>query len=74
MTCEQAQKLIHAYVDGELDLLRNLEIEGHLGECELCRSEHQENSNVHALVQAAAQYFRAPKILKKRIATQVSCV
>ena len=71
MTCEQVQELIHAYIDGELDLLRNLEIEGHLGECEVCRSEHQGHANVRTLVQGGAQYFHAPEILKKRIEKQV---
>lgn len=67
MTCEQLQELIHAYFDGELDPLRNLETEGHLSECEACQSNHQEYSNVRALVQGGAQYFRVPEPLKKRI-------
>ena len=66
MTCEQAQELIHAYIDDELDLVRNLEIEDHLGECEACRSEHQGHLNVRALVQEGAQYFGAPELVKNR--------
>ncbi len=72
MTCEQAQELIHAYIDGELDLVNNLEIEGHLGECEACRSEHQEHLNVRALVRGGAQYNRAPDLVKKRIRKQIN--
>ena len=71
MTCEQVQELIHPYIDSELDFLKNMEIEGHLGECDGCRSEHQQHSNVRALVQGGAQYFRAPEILRKRIEKQV---
>jgi len=71
VTCEQAQELIHAYIDGELDFLKNMEIEAHLGDCEACRSEHQGHSNVRALVQGGAQYFRAPELLKKRIERQI---
>ncbi|HET6977028.1 MAG TPA: zf-HC2 domain-containing protein, partial [Pyrinomonadaceae bacterium] len=67
MTCEQVQELMHAYIDGELDLVRNMEIESHFGECEICRSEHQDYSNVRSLVQGEAQYFAAPKTLQKRI-------
>ena len=70
MTCEQVQELIHAYIDGELDLLRNLEIEAHLGECELCQPEHQDQLDLRTLVQAGAQYFSAPEILKKRTKKQ----
>ena len=71
MTCEQAQELINAYIDGELDLLRTMEIEGHLGECEVCRSEHQEHLNVRALLRGGAQYFSAPELLSKRIEKKV---
>ena len=71
MTCEQTQELIHAYIDGELDLLRNMEIEGHLGDCEMCRSERLDHSNLRLLVQGRAQYFVAPEILKKRIERRI---
>lgn len=71
MTCEQVQELIHAYIDGELDLVNNLEIEGHLGGCEACQSEYRGHLNLVALVQGGAQYFAAPDILKKRIEKQI---
>ncbi len=67
MTCEQTQELLHAYVDGELDLSRTMEIEGHLGGCETCHSEHQDQLHLRRLVQAGAQYFTAPDTLRKRI-------
>ena len=71
MTCEQVQELINAYIDGELDLVNNLEIEGHLGECEVCQSEYRGHLNLVALVQRGAQYFAAPEMLKKRIERQI---
>src|SRR6185295_8067888 len=71
VTCEQVQELIHAYIDGELDLVNNLEIEGHLGGCEVCQSEYRGHLNLVALVQGGAQYFAAPEILKKRIEKQI---
>jgi len=70
VTCEQVQELIHAYIDGELDLVNNLAIEGHLGGCEACQSEYRGHLNLVALVQGGAQYFAAPDILKKRIQRQ----
>jgi hypothetical protein len=36
MDCTNAQTLIDSYMDGELDLVRNLEIEDHLPGCALC--------------------------------------
>ena len=71
MTCEQVQELIHPYIDGEFGLLNNLEMEHHLGECEVCRSEYQGYLNVRALVHGAAKFFVAPDILKKRIEKQI---
>ena len=71
MTCEQVQELIHAYIDGELDLVNNLDIEGHLGGCEVCQSEYRGHLNLVAIVQGGAQYFAAPDILKKRIEKQI---
>jgi anti-sigma factor RsiW len=71
VTCEEVQELIHAYIDGELGLVPTLEIDGHLGECETCRSDHQAHSNVRALVQGGAQYFNAPELLKRRIEKQI---
>ena len=72
MTCEQTQELIHAYIDGELDLVNNLAIEGHLGECEACQSEYRRHLNLVALVQGGAQSFAAPDILRKRIEKQIN--
>src|SRR5215475_10825125 len=36
VNCQEAQGLFHAYVDGELDLVRTLDIERHLRECSAC--------------------------------------
>lgn len=71
MTCEQVQELINAYIDGELDLVNHLAIEGHLGECEVCQAEFRGHLDLVALVQGSAQYFAAPDILKKRIEKQI---
>ncbi|HMG34578.1 MAG TPA: anti-sigma factor [Blastocatellia bacterium] len=39
MNCEEMQDLMHAYVDRELDLIRSLELEHHLGDCDACSEE-----------------------------------
>ena len=58
MNCDDARRLIAAYSDGELDLLRNLEVEEHLRSCDSCASARE---NLRALKQAAhSAYFRAP--------------
>lgn len=37
MTCKDVQRYVHAYIDGELDPQKALELEGHLDECAQCR-------------------------------------
>jgi hypothetical protein len=67
MNCEKTRELLHAYIDGELDLLRHAQIERHLGECEACRLEHQELLKLRSLIETEAQRFAAPNILKQRV-------
>lgn len=67
MNCEQAHELIDAYIDGELDLLRNVGIERHLGQCEACGAQHQEELKLRSLIKSGAQYFAAPDLLKQRV-------
>jgi anti-sigma factor RsiW len=74
MTCEQTHELINPYVDGELDLLRNVEIEHHLGDCETCRLERQDQSILRSLIQDSAPYFSASDLLKQRVTKQIRAV
>jgi anti-sigma factor RsiW len=41
MVCADIQTVLHAYVDGELDLVRALEVEGHLRDCAACGQYHK---------------------------------
>ena len=70
MTCEQTDELIHAYIDGELDLLRNVEIERHLDQCEACHLKYEDELNLQSLIRGEAQYFAAPDTLKQRVKKQ----
>jgi anti-sigma factor RsiW len=67
MDCKQAQKLIDGYVDGELDLVSNLEIERHFQECALCSQGYENNQALRTGIKASAPYFKAPEDLQKRI-------
>jgi predicted anti-sigma-YlaC factor YlaD len=41
MKCEQIRPYLSAYLDGEIEQDKKLEIEKHLSECENCRDEYQ---------------------------------
>jgi len=54
-------------VDGELDLVRSLEIEQHLQECSVCAESHKHLQALRQRIQFAGLYERAPLELHERI-------
>ena len=69
MSCREAQELIHGYVDGELDLVRNLEMERHFRECAACASAHERLRSMRSAMNVP--YFQAPPGLETRIRARV---
>lgn len=59
--------LIDAYLDGELGLERSLEVEAHLGQCALCRADHESRRAVSNAVKAGAPRFAAPERLRQAV-------
>lgn len=69
MNCDDARRLIAAYSDGELDLVRSLEVEEHLGSCDSCALARE---NLRALKQAAqSAYFGTPDGLQESVLAAV---
>src|SRR4029077_11109496 len=62
-----AQNLINGYVDGELDLVRNLEIEHHIQECALCAQGYTNHQVLRNGIKTGSFYFKAPADLQTRI-------
>jgi anti-sigma factor RsiW len=67
VNCEQTRNLIHGYVDGELDLVRSLELEQHLHDCAACSEAQEGLQSLRASLRAGAPYFTPPPSLKLRI-------
>jgi len=67
MTCQDMQPLMHGYLDGQLDLLRNLEMEGHLQTCPACAQALANYRSLKGALQNDAFYFKAPASLETRI-------
>ncbi len=67
MSCIETQPLIDGYVDGELDLVRNLEIERHLQECAVCSQMQQNHLTLRAAIRSPDLYFKPPVNLQQRI-------
>jgi anti-sigma factor RsiW len=71
LNCRETQTLIHGYVDGELDLMKNLEIEQHLQECPACAQAHTSLRAVLAAIKNSSLYFQTPPGLAKRVQSSV---
>ena len=72
MNCSQTQHLLHAYLDGELDLVRHLEIEHHLADCASCTEAYESHRALHNALASPGLYARAPARLKERLQASLS--
>ena len=71
MNCPETQDAIHAYVDGELDLVKTLDVENHIRQCEQCATGHRNLATLRSSIQDGSLYFRAPASLERRIRSQI---
>jgi Predicted transmembrane transcriptional regulator (anti-sigma factor) len=67
MNHDQIRELLHAYSDGELDLVNAREVEQHLRACGECRGVEEQIRALHAAIINDAPAFRAPAHLRKNI-------
>jgi anti-sigma factor RsiW len=67
VNCQETQNLIHAFLDGELDLVKSLEIEEHLQGCPACSQTYQNHQALRTAMNAGSLYFRSPAPLRKHI-------
>ena len=71
MDCKEAQTWLPGYVDGELDLVRAVEIEGHCEACPACARDRDRLQALQASIRAADLGFRCPNRLRASIQTAV---
>lgn len=67
MVCDDNSRLIHGYLDGELDLVRSLEIEEHMKSCPDCAQELWNQQTLRKAFRSSSLYERAPAGLEARI-------
>jgi anti-sigma factor RsiW len=67
LTCQITQAFIHAYVDGELDLGRSVEVEQHMQECQACANAYRSQTALRSALRDSSLYHSAPARLEKRI-------
>jgi anti-sigma factor RsiW len=67
LRCEETRELIHAYADGELDLVKSMEIEKHLQACDDCAEAHQAIRTLSPVIGDRAVRFDPPANLERRL-------
>jgi len=67
VACKDNALLLHAYSDGELDLVRSIEIEEHVKTCASCAQELRERRTLRKGIRSAHLYHHAPESLRARI-------
>ncbi|HET9373422.1 MAG TPA: anti-sigma factor [Chthoniobacterales bacterium] len=67
MDCEEIERLLGAYDDGELELTRQLDVEAHLAACPTCKKAAEAAANFRFSVRMNIPIYKAPPELKATI-------
>ena len=67
MNCDEVRRMLHAYLDGELDLTRQLDVKTHLPGCASCKDASEDITKVCSLVRMNAPAYKGPPELKAKI-------
>jgi len=67
MTCDEAETLIHALIDGELDAGHAREVEAHVAECPRCANALAAYRRMSQAIADADLRYAAPESLRRRI-------
>jgi len=67
VSCKLNQDLMDAYLDGEMDLVRSLDIEQHLKECAVCSRAYEERRSLIGAIKTAPLSLTAPANLARDI-------
>ena len=74
MNCKQAETLVAAHADGEVDALRNYSIKQHLLGCAGCAASYRSMLELRARIRAEVPYFVASPALHARVRATVGAV
>ena len=67
MNCTENNLQLHAYVDGELDVMRSLEVEQHAKDCAACAVKLASLKSLHTALAEGELAYRAPASLRNRV-------
>jgi anti-sigma factor RsiW len=67
VTCELTQRFVPGYMDGELDLVRTIEMETHLKDCPACAQKLENQQEMRDAMRRCSLAYAAPAVLRDRI-------
>jgi anti-sigma factor RsiW len=67
MTCADIHLLLHAYADGELDVVRSLDVEQHIKSCPKCAAKLNSVKALHTALTEGDFAYHAPASLRDKI-------
>ncbi len=67
MTCQESELLIHAFADGELDLVKSIEFEAHLQGCPSCARAQEEIRRLRSFVKDTSLRFTPAASFERRL-------
>jgi anti-sigma factor RsiW len=67
LSCDETPDLIHGYLDGELDIVKSMEVEKHLRDCNTCTQSHQAIRSVRSVAGQSGVRFEPSVDLEKRL-------
>jgi anti-sigma factor RsiW len=67
VNCNDTELLWSAWLDGELDLVRSMELDAHAEECAACGPRLRQARELRAVVRESAPYYQAPAALRAKI-------
>jgi anti-sigma factor RsiW len=71
LSCQETTGLIHGYLDGELDLVRNLDIEAHLRDCTACARRYENLRALKTALKDSAFRFAPSAEFEKRVRASI---
>ena len=67
MNCAESRLLLHAHADGELDVVKSVELERHLKTCAVCAGEKRSLQSLKAALRQSPFRYDAPASLRKEV-------
>lgn len=70
MNCRDAEPLLHARLDEELDVAGTIAVDRHLSECRACAAQYAALQNLKQQIAAAQPAYALPPMLERKLASR----